>query len=79
MLREHLADAAEWWANRREIEDADGNPKAQRFTADQLIEGGYNLDLCGFPQQTTVVLSPNEPNSTRKSTPRSPKSKRSWW
>ena len=60
MLREHLADAAEWWMDRREIEDADGNPKAQRFTADQLIEGGYNLDLCGFPQQTTVVLSPEE-------------------
>ena len=60
MLREHLADAAEWWTDRREIEDADGNPKAQRFTADQLIEGGYNLDLCGFPQQTTVVLSPEE-------------------
>ena len=60
MLREHLADAAEWWMDRREIEDADGNPKAQRFTAEQLTAGGYNLDLCGFPQQTTVVLSPEE-------------------
>lgn len=60
MLREHLEDAAKWWVDRREIGDADGNPKAQRFTADQLVEGGYNLDLCGFPQATTVVLSPEE-------------------
>ena len=60
MLREHLASAAEWWMDRREIEDADGNPKAQRFTVEQLTAGGYNLDLCGFPQATSVVLSPEE-------------------
>lgn len=60
MLTEHLAGAAEWWSSRREIVDAEGNPKAQRFTAEQLIAGGYNLDRCGFPQTATVVLSPEE-------------------
>lgn len=60
MLTEHLADAAAWWNDRQEISDTDGNPKAQRFTAEQLIHGGYNLDRCGFPQATTIVLSPEE-------------------
>lgn len=60
MLTEHLAEVADWWADRREINDANGNPQAQRFTAEQLIEGGYNLDRCGFPQATTIVLSPED-------------------
>lgn len=60
MLAEHLSGAAEWWSNREEIVDEDGNPKAKCFTAAELIAGGYNLDLCGFPQATTVVLSPEE-------------------
>lgn len=60
MLSKHFASAAEWWTERKEINDADGNPKAQRFTAEQLIEDGYNLDRCGFSQATTVVLSPED-------------------
>lgn len=60
MLTDHLASVAKWWVERIEINDADGNPKAQRFTADQLIEGGYNLDRCGFPQATTIILSPED-------------------
>lgn len=60
MHSKHLASAVEWWADRREISDAGGNPKAQRFAAEQLIESGYNLDRCGFPRATTVVLSPED-------------------
>lgn len=60
MLTAHLASAEEWWVDRQEIHDVDGNPKAQRFTADQIIATGYNLDLCGYPQATTVVLSPED-------------------
>lgn len=60
MLTDHLASAADWWEDRQEINDADGSPKAQRFTAEQLIEGSYNLDRCGFPQATIVVLSPED-------------------
>lgn len=67
ILTEHLVAAAEWWLDRREINDADGNPKAQCFTAEQLIEGGYNLDRCGFPQVVSAVLSPEDTIAEYKS------------
>lgn len=47
-------------AAEEEISDADGNPKAKRYSAQEIIDGGYNLDLCGFPQASTEVLSPAE-------------------
>lgn len=46
---EHFAPVKEWWENRRDIEE-DGNPKAKFYTVDELRDGGFNLDLCGYPQ-----------------------------
>lgn len=63
---EHLQSAIDWWGAREEISDADGNPKAKRYTAQEIIDGGYNLDLCGYPQATTEVLSPAETISNYK-------------
>jgi len=60
LLLEHLQPAMDWWGSRDEISDADGNPKAKRYSAQEIIEGGYNLDLCGFPQASIKVLSPAE-------------------
>lgn len=60
LLLEHLQPAMDWWSSREEISDADGNPKAKRYSAQEIIDGGYNLDLCGFPQASTEVLSPAE-------------------
>ncbi|MDL0096152.1 class I SAM-dependent DNA methyltransferase [Campylobacter vicugnae] len=50
-------DCVAWWDNRTEIIDADGNPKAKCFTYQELIEGGYNLDLCGYPHEEEEILS----------------------
>lgn len=60
LLLEHLQPAMDWWGSREEISNADGNPKAKRYSAQEIIDGGYNLDLCGFPQASTEVLSPEE-------------------
>ena len=60
LLSEHLAGAAEWWHDRREIIDAEGNPKAEVYTPEQIAAGDYNLDLCGFPQENQIILSPEE-------------------
>lgn len=57
MELKHFADCMAWWNNRVEIADADGNPKAKCFTAKELEERGYNLDLCGYPHEEEEILS----------------------
>ncbi len=57
MELKHFADCIAWWDNRTEITDADGNPKAKCFTAKELEERGYNLDLCGYPHEEEEILS----------------------
>lgn len=56
---EHFDDVREWWSDRREIE-VDGAPKAKFYTPDELCEGGWNLDLCGYPHEEEVILPPDE-------------------
>lgn len=56
---EHFAPVKEWWENRRDIEE-DGNPKAKFYTADELRDGGFNLDLCGYPHEEEEILPPDE-------------------
>ena len=53
-------DCLAWWNNRKEIADEEGNPKAKCFTSQELIEGGYNLDLCGYPHEEEEILSIKE-------------------
>lgn len=53
-------DCVAWWNNRKEIADEEGNPKAKFFTSQELIEGGYNLDLCGYPHEEEEILSIKE-------------------
>ena len=56
---EHFAPVKEWWENRREIEE-DGNPKSKFYTVDELRDGGFNLDLCGYPHEEEEILPPDE-------------------
>ena len=35
-----------------------GKPKAKSYTAAEIREGGYNLDLCGFPHEEEEILDP---------------------
>ena len=58
MELKHFDDAIAWWNDRKEIMLEDG-PKAQKFTADYLLnEQGCNIDLCGYPHEEEEVLDP---------------------
>lgn len=61
MLLEHFADCVEWWNNRREIQDAKSETfKAKAFTVDEIVNRGYDLDLCGYSSSDEEILSPVE-------------------
>ena len=53
-------DCISWWDNRKEIVDADGNPKAKCYSFQELSENGYNFDVCGYPHEEEVILSVKE-------------------
>lgn len=57
---EHFNPVSEWWDNRVEIADEEGNFKSKRFSKQEIIEGNYNLDLCGFPHKVEEILEPME-------------------
>ena len=56
---EKLQPILDWWDNREEI-NIDGFDKAKQYTAEELIEKGYNLDLCGYPHAEEEILPPKE-------------------
>ena len=66
MKREHFTPCDEWWDNRVEImdekphEDATQTYKAKKYTIQDFIDNGYNLDLCGYPVEEKVILSPED-------------------
>lgn len=61
MLLEHFASCVEWWNDRRDIQDADSDTfKAKAFTVDDIVNRGYDLDLCGYPATDEEILSPAE-------------------
>ncbi len=60
MELKHFDDCIQWWNHRTEITDADGNPKAKCYSTQELIDGGFNLDLCGYPHEEEVILSLQE-------------------
>ena len=59
MRTEHFDPVREWWGNRTEIVDGDGF-KAKCYTASEIAEGSYNLDLCGYPHEEEEILPPKE-------------------
>lgn len=59
MKLEHFNSVMDWWKNREEIE-VDGNPKAKKYSASEIAENSYNLDLCGFPHEEEEILEPLE-------------------
>ena len=66
MKREHFAPCDEWWGNRVEIvdekphEDATQTYKAKKYTIQDYVDNGYNFDLCGYPVEEKVILSPED-------------------
>ena len=58
MELKHFDDCIAWWNNREVIPDGEYF-KAQKFTADYLLnEQGCNIDLCGYPHEEEEILSP---------------------
>ena len=59
MRREHLAPVDAWWDDRKEIQEG-GWDKAKCYTAAELAERNYNLDLCGYPHEEEEILPPDD-------------------
>ena len=59
MKLEHFEPAIKWWDNREEI-SIDGFDKSKKYTADELAERQYNIDLCGYPHEEEEILPPKE-------------------
>ena len=59
MKLEHFQPAIDWWNNREEIV-VDEFPKAKNYTVEELVERGYNIDLCGYPHEEEVILAPQD-------------------
>ena len=59
MKLEHFEPAIKWWDNREEI-SIDGFDKSKKYTAEELAERQYNIDLCGYPHEEEEILPPKE-------------------
>ena len=61
MKSEHFQPVRDWWSNRVEIKDADTDTfKSKCYTAAEIAESNYNLDLCGYPHEEEEILPPME-------------------
>lgn len=61
MKLEHFNECIAWWNDRTQIKDAETDTyKVKDYTVQELVERGYDLDLCGYPTVEEEVLSPEE-------------------
>lgn len=61
MKVEHFDECVAWWDDRKQIKDTETDTyKAKDYSVQELIERGYDLDLCGYPTVEEEVLSPEE-------------------
>lgn len=61
MKLEHFKEVEDWWDERVEIKDKNTDSyKAKKYTVEELVANGYNLDLCGYPIEEKEILTPEE-------------------
>ncbi len=61
MRLEHFQEVEAWWNKREEIKDDNTDSyKSKKFTAEEIVANGYNIDLCGYPTEEKEILSPEE-------------------
>jgi len=66
MTRDHFAPIDEWWNNRKVLmdkkshEDASETYKSKKYSFFEISSKGFNLDLCGYPIEEKIILSPEE-------------------
>lgn len=59
MKLDHFKPAIEWWNNREEI-NIDGFDKARKYSYQEIMNNGFNIDLCGYPHEEEEILAPKE-------------------
>ena len=66
ILNKHFDDVRAWWNDRKEIIDekeSEGQTttfKSKCYTIKEIIDNGYNIDLCGYPHKEEIILEPKE-------------------
>ena len=66
MTRDKMSAIDDWWDNRTEIKDEKEDEsmtetwKAKKVSVKEIIDNGYSIDYCGFPNEEKVILSPEE-------------------
>lgn len=60
MRFEHTKPIRDWWNDRQEIINGDGDEKSHRFSAQELLDLDCNFDQCKFPKEEDEVLRPEE-------------------
>lgn len=61
MKLEHFDECVAWWNDCNDIKDTETDTfKAKSFTVQELVNRGYDLDVCGYPTAEDEVLSPEE-------------------
>ena len=66
ITREKISAIDEWWDNRVEIKDKKADDsmtdtwKSRCVGIQEIKDGNYNIDFCGFPVEEKVILSPEE-------------------
>lgn len=66
ILNKHFDNVKEWWNDRKEIidekesEEQTTTYKSKCYTIKEIIDNGYNIDLCGYPHKEEIILEPKE-------------------
>lgn len=66
ILNKHFDDVKEWWNDRKEIidekesEEQTTTYKSKCYTIKEIMDNGYNIDLCGYPHKEEIILEPKE-------------------
>lgn len=61
MKSDHFDPVRDWWNDRQEIKDTDTDTyKSKCYSSEEIAEGNYNLDLCGYPHEEEEILPPKE-------------------
>ncbi|MBR2240249.1 MAG: SAM-dependent DNA methyltransferase [Clostridia bacterium] len=66
ILNKHFDNVKEWWNDRKviidekESEEQTTTYKSKCYTIKEIIDNGYNIDLCGYPHKEEIILEPKE-------------------
>lgn len=56
----HFDECIQWWYNRHDIVDKNGNQKSKKYDIAELLIEGNTLNLCGYPKVDEEILTLHE-------------------